>query len=114
MWDLDWIASARPTRYGGQAYNPSTQMVEAGGSKFKTTLDYTSEVEVCPGLHEAGLKKIKHTNNMKFVHILFSTFFNVVSMKSHVFLCTEGQNEVAGSGDFENTHSVAGGYGHHL
>lgn len=89
-------------------------MVEAGGSKFKANLGYTSEVEVCPGLHEACLKKIKHTNNTKCVHILFSTFFNVVSMKSHVFLCTEGQNEVAGSGDFENTHSVAGGRGHHL
>lgn len=61
-----------------QACNPSTQMEKAGGSKFKANLGYTSEVEVCPRLHEACLKKIKHRNNTKCVRILFSIFFEVV------------------------------------
>lgn len=60
-----------------QACNPSPQMEEAGGSKFKVNLGYTSGVEVCPGLHEACLKKIKHRNNAKCGHILSSTFFEV-------------------------------------
>ena len=59
------VSSASKPRVVVHAGNPSTQMVEAGGSKFKVNLGYISELEVCLCYMRPCLKEMKPRNEQK-------------------------------------------------
>lgn len=73
------------------ACNPSTQTVEAGGSKFKVSLAYSSELEVSLCYMRPSLKEEskKQTNNTRCAGILFP---RLSSMQPNHPLGTEEQS----------------------